>query len=313
MTMLTTDQHSVLTDPEPRRTAGLRPRASRRTRRSRDALVPLAFLAPTFVGMALFFLWPLAQTFWLSLQEKATGVFTFDNYLRAVGDPRFAASLGVSVVYTVLVVTGSLVLGMAVAMLLNRPIRGRAVLRALYVLPWAMPFVSAALVWRWMLDPQYGVVTFLVEALGGEVSASPFNSPFALLTVSVIEIWKNFPLAAIMLLAGRQNIGQELYEAASLDGAGAWSRFVHVTLPGLRGTLVALTLLLVLWTFGRAFMVIFLTTGGGPAGATETLVLRTYQTGFQLFDLPQASALGIVVMLIAALLTVFYLKVARDD
>lgn len=263
--------------------------------------------------MAAFFIWPLVQTAVLSVQEKRTGAFTIEHYTRALSDPRFMASLGVSVTYTVLVVVGSLVVGMIVALLLDRPVKGRALLRALYILPWAMPFVSTALIWNWMLDPQYGVMTWVIESFGGDVTTSPFNSSYALITVSAIEIWKNFPLAAMMLLAGRQNIGAELYEAAALDGANAWSRFVHVTLPGLRPTIIALTLLLVLWTFGRAFMVIFLITGGGPAGGTETLVLRTYQTGFQLFDLPGASALGIIVMLMAGILTIIYLKVARDD
>ena len=194
----------------------------------------------------------------------------------------------------------------------TRALAGRAVLRALFVMPWAMPFVATALIWRWMLDPQYGVLTYLLSLVGFD-DVNAFSAELALLSVSLIEIWKTFPLAAIMYLAAMQAIPRELHEAAALDGAGAAQRFRHITVPGLRHTTRVLTLLLTLWVFGRAFMIIFLTTGGGPAGATETVVLLTYLRGFGQFDLGGAAALGMVVLLIAALLTVAYLRTARDD
>jgi multiple sugar transport system permease protein len=263
--------------------------------------------------MGLLFFWPLWQAASMSLADPAAGTgLTTRHYGQVLTDPRFAASLWISVQYTVGVVVGSLVAGVAVALLLDRAVAGRPLLRALFVMPWAMPFVATALVWRWMLDPQYGVLTYVL-GLVGLSGVNAFSAELALLSVSLIEIWKTFPLAAIMFLAAMQAIPRELHEAAALDGAGAWGRFRHVTLPGLRHTTRVLTLLLTLWVFGRAFMVIFLTTGGGPAGATETVVLLTYLRGFGQFDLGGAAALGMIVLVIAGLLTVAYLRTARDD
>nr|WP_281352296.1 sugar ABC transporter permease [Phytoactinopolyspora alkaliphila] len=241
------------------------------------------------------------------------GSLTLDHYRRVLDDPRFGNSIWVSVRYTAGVVAGSLGVGIAVALLLDRAMAGRAVLRALFIMPWAMPFVATALIWRWMLDSQYGIVTYLLGLLGFDDVPNAFNSELALMTVSTIEIWKTFPLAAIMFLAGMQTVPREQYEAAALDGAGAWRRFRYVTVPGLRHTTRVLTLLLTLWVFGRAFMVIFLTTGGGPAGNTETMVLLTYLQGFGQFDLNGAAALGMIVLAIASVLTVIYLRMARDE
>jgi multiple sugar transport system permease protein len=274
---------------------------------------PWLFLAPTLAVMAVLFFWPLWQAASMSLADPATGSsLSRLHYQRVLTDPRFGASLWISVLYTVGVVAGSLAAGMGVALLLDRALAARALLRALFVMPWAMPFVATALIWRWMLDPQYGVLTYLLDLVGvGNVNA--FGAELALLSVSLIEVWKTFPLAAIMFLAAMQAIPRELHEAAALDGAGTWQRFRHVTVPGLRHTTRVLSLLLTLWVFGRAFMVIFLTTGGGPAGATETVVLLTYLRGFGQFDLGGAAALGMVVLLIATVLTVAYLRTARDD
>ncbi|MFC7548690.1 carbohydrate ABC transporter permease [Plantactinospora sp. GCM10030261] len=270
-----------------------------------------AFLLPTFLAMAVLFLWPLWQALGMSLSTEESSL-TAGNYIDLLTDTRFQHAAFVSLIYTVAVVGGSLAVGMGTALLLNRKVRGVAVLRSMFIMPWAMPFVATALIWRWMLDSQYGVLTYGIDALGGGTLPNPFSSNLALATVSVIEIWKTAPLAAIMLLAGMQAIPKELYESAAIDGANVWRRFLHVTLPGLRFTTRAVTLLLTLWIFGRAFMVIFLTTGGGPGGATETLVLLTYLKGFNQFDLHSATATGMVTLAIALILTVGYRRAAND-
>jgi ABC-type sugar transport system permease subunit len=271
------------------------------------------FLLPTVLAMTLLFLWPLWQAGGLSFTRRGVAGFTLANYTDLLTDSRFHRSAFISIQYTIAVVAGSIAAGMGTALLLNRKVRGIAVLRSLFIMPWAMPFVATALIWRWMLDSQYGVLTYALTFFGIDQVANPFSSGSALVTVSVIEIWKTFPLAAIMMLAGMQAIQKELYESAAIDGAGPLRRFRHVTLPGLRHTTRAVTLLLTLWIFGRAFIVIFLTTGGGPGGATETLVLLTYLEGFNQFDLHGAAAVGMVTLAISILLTIIYRKVAKDD
>jgi multiple sugar transport system permease protein len=280
-------------------------------RRTKRAIV--GFLLPTVIAMTVLFLWPLWQAAGLSLTSKDRAGFTLENYTELLTDGRFHHAALISLLYTAAVVIGSLVAGMGAALLLNRKVRGTAILRSLFIMPWAMPFVATALIWRWMLDSQYGVVTYGLGLLGFDEMANPFSSGTALVTVSLIEIWKTFPLAAIMMLAGMQAIQKDLYESAAIDGAGAFRRFRHVTLPGLRYTTRAVTLLLILWIFGRAFIVIFLTTGGGPGGATETLVLLAYLEGFSQFDLHGAAAIGMVTLAISLLLTFIYRKASSDD
>jgi multiple sugar transport system permease protein len=155
---------------------------------------------------------------------------------------------------------------------------------------------------------QYGLFNYLVQRTA--VVAGPVgwltDPRVALWSVTTVQVWKLFPLAMVMLLAGLKSIPHELYEAARVDGAGRWRSFVSITLPGLSAISLVLILLQTIWAFGRSFTAIFVMTGGGPAGATETLVIRTFLEGFRFFHLELASALGVIIMLISAAFTVLY-------
>jgi multiple sugar transport system permease protein len=280
-----------------------------------DRAAPAVFLGPAVCTVLLVFLLPIALGVWTSFQADGS---TLDrarwvglaNYAVLFGDPAFAHSVLVSVVFTAASVAGAYAAGLIAALILNRPFPGQPVLSGIVILPWAMPYVAAAMIWSWLFDYQYGLFNYLLNVMGvvhGKVGFLT-DPRLALWAVVAVQIWKIFPLAAVLLLAGLKTIPAEHVDAARVDGAGGWGVFRHVTLPGLRPVTVVLVLLLTIWVFGRSFTVIYVMTGGGPVDATLNLVLMTFQQGFQLFHLSRAAALGTVVMCISAAFALVYLR-----
>jgi multiple sugar transport system permease protein len=278
--------------------------------------VPYAFLAPTMVALAIGFLVPsvdVVRRSFLSGGIAETGEFVgLRNYRDLLANPEFWNALRVSVLYTVGVVAGTLALGLTTAMLLNRRFTGRALVRSAVIAPWALPLVPAALVWQWSLNYEYGVLNAFSGLLQGPSHIDWLNSPtLAMPAVVVIQVWRYFPFAAVLYLAGLQNIPKELYEAAWVDGAGPVSSFVHVTLPGLRPITTVVTLLVSIWSFGTAITIVYLLTHGGPDGATELLSLLAYSKAFDEFDFGTAATIGTAVLLICSVFALIYLGITR--
>jgi multiple sugar transport system permease protein len=213
------------------------------------------------------------------------------------------------VLWTVGNVVFVLGIGLTTALLLDRRFPGRAAVRALFILPWAIPFVAAALIWGWIFDYEYGVLNYLLRTTGVVDHKINFllGCPIALASLTGVSVWKLFPLGTVMFLAGLQTIPAEYYEAAKVDGADLLQSFHYITLPGLRNVSIVLTLLITIWTFGRAFTIIFLLTEGGPAGCTENIVIRTYLEAFKFFHIGTASALGTIVLAISLAFSLAYL------
>lgn len=280
----------------------------------RRRVAPLAFLAPTLAVLGIGFLIPAIDVIRRSFYEGSIvedGVFVgFENYLALLSSGSFWRTVLITLLFAFGSVLGGLVLGLAVALLLNRTFRGRGVVRMLLIVPWALPIVPAVLVWRWALDAQYGIVNYIFQTVGlTDGNIAWLNSPeWALPAVILIQVWRTFPFATILILAALQNIGRELYEAAELDGAGPWQRFRYVTLPGIRTVLAVLALLKTVWALGADVTVIFLATRGGPAGGTRVLSLAAYIEAFDRYDFGQAAALGTVVLLLATIPVWLYLR-----
>jgi multiple sugar transport system permease protein len=280
-----------------------------------DRAAPLILLAPAVCTVLFVFLLPIALGVWTSFQADGSTLdrarwIGLANYAVLFRDPAFVHSVAVSVLFTAASVAGAYAVGLAAALLLNRAFPGQSVLSGLVILPWAMPYVAAAMIWSWLFDYQYGLFNYLLNVLGivhGKVGFLT-DPRLALWAVVTVQIWKIFPLAAVLLLAGLKTIPAEQVDAARVDGAGRWGVFRHVTLPGLRPITVVLGLLLTIWVFGRSFTVIYVMTGGGPVDATLNLVLMTFQQGFQLFHLSRAAALGTIVMCVSAVFAAAYLK-----
>jgi len=298
--------------------ASARSRQLPASRRAWRRLTPYAFLAPTIVALGLGNAIPVAIAVHLSFyhtslvagDERFVGL---DNYREILHSPGFANSLTVTTKFTLATVIGSMTIGLGLALLMNGTFPGRGLVRSLLLIPWAMPLVPTAMIWRWLLNPTFGLISWIAQSVGRHGSPEWLQDPtLALIAIIVIQIWQLYPLAMVLYLAGLQNIPHDLYEAARVDGAGAWRAFLHITMPSVRGITVVLSLLMSLWAFGRTFTIIFLLTAGGPVDATKTLTLLTYQSAFQTLQFGLASALGSLVFLIAAVFATALLVTTRS-
>lgn len=271
-------------------------------------LTPLLLLA-LVVGV------PVVQAVILSLHKailtrpNAGGFIGLANYREMVVDPAVWAAVGRSVVYMAGTVAGSLLLGFVCALATRRLLAGVTLARLLLILPWSIPAVAAALVWGVMYDANFGVINQMIrtvfpgmqniEWLLGRYSTLP--------SLIAIQIWNEFPIAYLFLLAGLQQLPDELYEAAQIDGATRLQQFWHVTLPQMRYVFSVTAVLLSIFAF-KSFAIIFILTGGGPAGRTETLVMRTYNEAFRSYDFGYSATLGVLSVVISLLLVFVYFR-----
>lgn len=232
--------------------------------------------------------------------------------LRDVLADDFLPVLRNTVVFTLGATVIPVLLGLALALALNVGLRGSAVLRGVFLLPWVVPGVVASFLWLWIFDANYGVLNGILVRLGLiEDTVVWLGEPVtAMLGVIIAKSWASFPWIMVMLLAGLQSVPRELHEAAAVDGGGTIRRFFSITLPHLRGVLGIVVLLELIWNF-QHFDMIYVLTHGGPAGTTTTFALGVYDTAFKGFDLGRASALGACWMAILMLLVVVYLRFAE--
>lgn len=278
---------------------------SHRAVRSKPHLHLWLFFGPCVVSLIAVFLIPIWQTFQMSLYSDTMGATpTFvgmDNYVRFIAQDGFIRLLATSVIYTLGNVFFVWLFGLAIALLLNDHFPGRALVRAVFIIPWATPYVAASLIFSLLFNFDIGVLNYLLSLVsGGKWAIDYLNScPNALISLTGISIWKLLPLGIVMMLSALQSIPHSQYEAAKVDGASRIQSFWYITLPGVRSTTVTLTLLMMIWCFGRSFTAIYLLTGGGPAGCSETIVLRSYLEMFQMFHPGSAAALGVGVLLIS--------------
>jgi multiple sugar transport system permease protein len=305
----------TLTAPDTETLVTGRPPGKKR-RQLRRTTESYGFLAPTLILLFILMVVPIVMVVGYSLQDSAIlgpppEFVGIQNYLTVLGDPGFWKATGNTIFFSVVSVAAHLVLGLGFAMMLNSRLLGavtRTVFRALYVLPWLFTAAVIGVLWRMLLAPN-GVVNFLLNT-NIEWLASP---QLALGTVTFINIWAGYPFFMVSLLAGLQGIPQDLYEAATVDGATARQRFWNVTVPQLRPIIVSLVLLDLIWT-SQQFALIWMTTGGGPIDVTEMLSTFTYKLAFAKYDFSLAATSAVLVLLMSMVLAVFYVRhqKARD-
>jgi ABC-type sugar transport system permease subunit len=273
------------------------------------------FVAPSVILIAVFIAEPILQSGWMSLHDWTIGEATHKfvglaNYTTLFHDARFWNALRVTVAYTVVVSLGQVLLGLAIASRLRRTTWYSSLLRTAYFFPFIASLVVVGIIWKFLLDPQVG----LIDAWLSDVGISPpdwlQSTSLALPTVIAVGIWKNVGFAMIILLAGMQQVPGFLYEAATLDGASAWQRFRHVTLPALRPALLVTTLIATI-TGLQLFDLVFAMTGGGPIFHTESVVMYLYEKGFVEFQMGYASAIAWVLFLIILIVSAVQLRVSR--
>ncbi len=288
----------------------------------RSRWVGYALLLPAIFAVGFLVAYPLYLVVATSLRQgKSLNVLRLSALPLGVGNYRIVLasdatwhSVWITLVYLLGTIGPAFAIGLVTALLLNRAFPGRRWLRSFILLPWAVPGVIVSIVFLWLLDGSFGVVNALLRDAGWLTTDLAWfaTDETALAAVIVATIWKAYPFFTLTLLAALQAIPASLYEAAQVDGAGAWQRFRFVTWPGLRAAASLAVILNTLWAL-REFDIIYLTTGGGPDRATETLAVRIYQEAFAFFRLGTASTLGVLTMALAALLVLASLRPLRRE
>ncbi|WOI58140.1 sugar ABC transporter permease [Palleronia sp. LCG004] len=292
------------------------PARLRLSARRKRTFAPYLYLTPSLLVVAMLMLLPMAMVVTYSFQRSA--VLQPDNsfaglmhYREIFADPVFWSSLWHTLYFTLASVVMHMVIGLLFALMLNSPRINpalRSVLRVLYILPWLFTQVIIAVIWRLLLEPN-GIVNSILTSLGIIGSRIEWfsNPETALHAVTFANIWAGYPIFMVSILAGLQGIPKDLYEAADIDGATGPQKLFFITIPQLMPIIVSISLLDFIWTM-QVFPLIWLTTGGGPIYATEVLSTYTYKLAFAQYNLSQASASAVVILLIAIGLTLFYIR-----
>lgn len=245
------------------------------------------------------------------IQPNFIGLKHYSDNLK---ESRMWKAIGNTVTFTVISVGAELILGLAIALLINKAFLGRGLIRASILIPWAIPTAVSALMWKFLYDGQNGIVAKLFEDFGlvDKMANLLITDTGAMFSVIFADVWKTTPYMSLLLLAGLQTIPASLYEAASIDGAGRWKQFISVTLPLLKSSILVALLFRTLDAF-RVFDLIYVLTGGGPANSTETISILAYKVMFSQTNFGEGSALAVIVFICVAIISMIYIRFLGKD
>lgn len=285
------------------------PRGARTGLRTRQAMIAYVFLTPALLYFGVFFFYPISYEFWLSLHtgQNADVWVGLENYARALRDDRVLHSFRITFLFAAGVTVGDILLGLGLALLLDRALRGRVLLRAVLLFPYMTSFVIIALMWQNILDPYVGILNRMLLQLGLPQQAWLTSYGAALPAIVGITVWHGMGYNMVIFLAGLQGIPRDYYDAAKLDGAAGWSLFRTITLPLLAPTTLFVSVLSVIGSL-QAFAQPYVITQGGPADATRLFVFHVFEAGFGELDFGYASALAFLMFLVILALTVVQLR-----
>lgn len=278
--------------------------------------LPFLLLAPTLLVLVALSIYPLVYAVKVSLQAGtgARAAWSLENFARLLSDGFFLSALAHTLVYAAAALTCEFLLGLGLAVLLNNEMRGRGILRAALLAPMMLPPVVVGVVWRLMLNPNFGAINGTLKSFGLNTDSLTWTaSPrLAFLSVIAVDVWQWTPFVFLILLAGLQAIPQEPYEAALLDGSTAWQTFRHITLPLLKPAIL-IVLLLRTMDLLRVFDQIFILTEGGPGFATETVSLYIYRAAFRFGDFGYAAAMSFVLLLVTNSISLAYIRLLQKQ
>ena len=292
-------------------------RSARTAYLTRSARTPYLLIAPTVLLILGFLVYPIGSVAYYSLRHDVisqpwdNGWAGLGNFTAMIHDPVFTRSLVFTVQWVVAEVGLQLVLGLGLALILNETFIGRGLSRALIFSPWAVSGVLTTGIWILLYNPATGVFRYLADIGIGSQGTAVLASPHTVFpAVVTAELWRGVPFFAIILLAALQSIPVELYEAASVDGADRWRRFLHISLPHLRDAIVLATLLRAVWEFNNVDL-LYTLTGGGPANETTTLPLYVAQKAVDSHDFGYGAALTMAGFVILLFFSIIYLRLSR--
>jgi multiple sugar transport system permease protein len=295
-------------------------------RHSKASRVPFnlnyLFLAPATLYVLIMAVYPLVYNVQLSLRNvnaraliRGDAEFVgFDNYRRVFASSEMWQSLGFSLFYTTVSVVLILVVGFWLAMLLRRSFPGSGALRAVILLAWILPSVVSGNVFRWMFDGDTGIVNFVIRSLGYPGNVYWLTNEYtAMFGVVIATVWSGAPLAMLLMVAGLLAISESLYEAARIDGATAWERTRHITIPMLRPVILTAAMLSFIYTF-KTFDTIYIMTRGGPASATKVVPIYAYEQAFQYFRFGEGAVATTLLLIVPlAIAVVYYLMIRKEQ
>jgi multiple sugar transport system permease protein len=258
-------------------------------------------------------LYPVAYGIWLSFYSKhaffpESSFVGLANYAAVLGDEEFWRALRLGLEYSLTTIVLQLVLGTAAALLLHEAFPGRGLVRAIAIFPYVVPTVVAIIIWKWLLNSQFGLVNHLLG-----VPVSWFGRDWIMVSLIWVSVWQFFPFVLLAVLARLQTISPELYEAAKVDGGGAWSRFLHITLPQLGPVLFVVVLLRSIWMFTKFDTPWLMIQGGGAEPYIRTLPIYTFQRTFAYYEAGRGSAMAVLMFLLLVAAAALYFRVWRRE
>lgn len=274
----------------------------------------LLFALPALIVLFMLIAYPVVYTGLLSVTDNKGNLVGLSNFA-AVLKPRVTTQAFINTLWWV---GGSVVLqvilGTATAVLLNQNFWGRSVVRSLTLLPWVVPGIVAATTWAWMFHTEFGIINYMMTSTGAVPKAVNWlGDPNLVMPVLIaINVWKLFPFVAVMVLAGLQSIPNDLYEAARVDGANFWHEVWHISLPGVRPVLTAVTLLLVIWAL-NSITIIYAITKGGPANRTLITPIQIFREAFENVAFNRAAALSVIFFAVVIAVVFVYIKVSSPS
>jgi multiple sugar transport system permease protein len=277
-----------------------------------DGFSAFLFLSPTLIVFSTFILFPVFFSFYLSFQKwnmfsTETSFVGLDNYLRLLQNPEFWQVLKNTAIYTLGTVPLNMAMSLVVAYVLNKKIIGKKFLRTAFFAPVIISPVAAAVIWRWIYDPNFGLMNYTIGVFGIN-AINWLNSPTAaMFALIVMGVWKTFGINMVLFSAGLQGIPEQYYEAAEIDGASRWSKFWNITIPLLTPTTFFILVMSMISSF-QVFDIVYVLTQGGPLGSTKVLVFYVYEQAFQFFEMGYASAISYILFALLFVLTMIQVK-----
>ena len=282
----------------------------------KDRHMWMVFVLPGVILLVLVLGWPAITSILYSFETEQAGdaAYTLANYKSLLKDPFFSTTFWNTTVFVFFSVALHMILGLAVAMVLNSALPAKPMFRVIALLPWVVPDVVAGIIWKWMYDPIYGALNDLLIKIG--LLNNPIewlsNPKLAMTSAILVNLWRGFPFVMLILLAGLQSIPRHLYEAAAIDGAPKLQQFIHITLPGLKKMIVVALALDIVWEV-RRFGLIQAMTQGGPGILTEVLSTYTYKQYFRFFRFEYASAISVVMTIVLLLVSLPYIWMISEE
>jgi multiple sugar transport system permease protein len=284
-----------------------------------EPVIGMLLMVPAVTLLLLLTLYPVLYGVWISFFNKHSffpqqTFVGFANYLFLLNDPEFWAAVWRGAVYSISAIVLQIVLGVAAALLLNQVFPGRNILRAIVMFPYVVPTVVAVILWKWLLNSQFGLVNYLIESAGiVDQPISFMGKDWIMASLILVSVWQFFPFVVIGVLARLQSVPQELYEAAHVDGANALQRFFHVTLPQLKSVLFVIVLLRSIWMFTKFDTPWLMIQGGGAETYIRTLPVYTYMRTFAYYEAGLGSAMAVVMFLALAAVTAIYFRIWQRE